>query len=421
MIGEIEAAFSRHQRGHIATAPALVAIGNRRRAADHQHGSGFLVIGVHGHFGGSHVHGRIDERGFHQGGRWSQSALSLPVPLHEHGAGTAHVRAGLRSAALEQVVLVDAQPGVGVAGHLTFQRGDPGAGSSDVGFDAAVLRGAAAGEIRHGLGSFSVEGQVEPVVLAGRRRDDVFGDGWGTDGLLARTRIAGAEFEDVRLFSRGPGIGVPHQGVKFCGAQVVASLSVVTPGVGSDVGATAHRVPCQRLVTGWSEVVAGSIEQALGHQMSPGGHTQSPEVTVVVLGSDGPAAGHDARAVGSVTVLVGGVFKAAVGKEGVDPALQVAVHRLGLARVQAGIGDGHCDPAPIETEALDFGLLSRSPVVAHQDFRGDLIDQFHATGRFHPQHGLRSGQFQDAARGGLAPEENAEGCLGPVHRSAELT
>ena len=415
MIGEIEAAFSGNQRGQIATPPSFVAIGNRRRAADHHRSTTVFILRIHGHFGGSHVHGRIDERGFHQGGRWSQSALSLPVPLHEHGAGTAHVRAGLRGAALEQVVFVDAQPGVGVAGHLTFQRGDPGAGRGDVGFDAAVLSRAAAGEIRHGLGSFSVEGQVEAVVLAGRRRDDVFGDGRGTDGLLARTRIAGTEFEDVRLFSRGPGIGVPHQGVEFCGAQVVASLSVVTPGVGSDVGATAHGIPCQRLVTGWSEVVAGSVENTLGHQMSPGGHTQSPEVTVVILGPDGAAAGHDACAVCAVTVLVGSVFKAAVGKEGVHSALQVAVHRLGLARVQAGIGDGHCDPAPIEAQLLDLSRLSRSPVVAHQDFRGDFVHQLHATGWFHPQHGLRSSQFQDAARGSLAPEENAEGCLGPVH------
>ena len=61
LIGEIKAALPGDERGHIASTPSLVIVGNRGCAADHQHGAGLLIVGVDGHFARSHVHGRINE------------------------------------------------------------------------------------------------------------------------------------------------------------------------------------------------------------------------------------------------------------------------------------------------------------------------------------------------------------------------
>ena len=421
LVGEIEAALPGDERGHIATPPPLIIVWNRGRAADHQHGAGLFVVGVHGYFSRSHVHGRIDERGLHQSRRRRQPALGLPVPLHEHRTGTAHMRPCLGGSALEHVVLVDPEPGIGVAGKLAFERGDPGARSGDVGFDAAVFRRTAAGEISHGLGSLCVDRQIESVVLAGSGGDHILGHSRCTDGLLAGSRIAGAEFENVGLFPGSLCIGVPHQRVEFGGTEVVAPLRVVAPGVGSHVGAAADGVSGQHFIAGRRIVIAGSVKESLGHQVRSGSHAQTPEVTVVILGADGTAAGHDPGAVCAVAVLVGGVLQAPVGEEGIHPSVEVLVHGLGFTRVEAGVGDGYRDPASIEAQFLDFGRLARGAVIAHQDLGGDLVHQLHSARGLDPQHRLRSRHLQDLSRTGLAAQKYSEVRLGEVDRSSELT
>ena len=87
------------------------------------------------------------------------------------------MRTRLGGAPLKEVVLVNPEPGIGVAGELAFERGDPGTRCGDVGFDAAVFSRTAAGEIGHGLRPLRIERQIEAVVLASASGDHVFGHG----------------------------------------------------------------------------------------------------------------------------------------------------------------------------------------------------------------------------------------------------
>ncbi len=100
------------------------------------------------------------------------------------------------------------------------------------------------------------EGKLKAVVLRGARRNDVLGDGGGSDGLPARPRVSGAELEDVGLFSGEVRIGIPNERIELRRAQVVLSAVVITPRVGGHIGATAHGILNQLREAGRRTVAA---------------------------------------------------------------------------------------------------------------------------------------------------------------------
>ena len=186
-----------------------------------------------------HVRGGIDQGGLDQGRGGGGVGVGGPVVLDEHGRRARGVRAGLAGAAHVEVIVRNQPPGVVVVGIDRTQRGDPGARGDHVRFDASVFARAAAGEIRHGVRAFGVDGefldgQVAAVAVAGAGGDDILGHRRAADGAGPGAGVAGGEFQDVGLVAGAQDVGVADQGVEFHRAQVVAALGVVPPTVRPD-------------------------------------------------------------------------------------------------------------------------------------------------------------------------------------------
>ena len=168
--------------------------------------------------------------------------MRLAVILHEHSGRAGNMRPGLARPALVLVILRNRQPGVFIRCRSGLQGRDPGSGRNDVRLDAAVFTGAATGEVRHGFLPFGVNEKIEAVVLRRAAGDDVFGHGRAADGLRARTRVAGGEFQNVLLIAGSLRIGVANQGVKLRRVEVISPLCIVAPTIGADVSAGADGV-----------------------------------------------------------------------------------------------------------------------------------------------------------------------------------
>ena len=257
------------------------------------------------------------------------------IPLHDHRAGAAGVRPCLRGATLVHVEVADRAPGVVVVGVNGSERGDPGTGRGDVGFDAAILAGSATGEVGHHFLSIAVNGELEAVVVGGTGGDDILGDCGTVDRLGPRSGVAGAEFEHVSLFARNVGIGVPHEAVEFRRAEIVLPSHVVTPGVGSHVGATTNRVLHELGVGRRGPESTGTVEDAFHHQVRSWRHAETPERAVVIHFLGAGVARHDACHVGAVAVLIACVGKAIVGEERIDATRHIRMHVGNITGIEA--------------------------------------------------------------------------------------
>ncbi len=284
------------------------------------------------------------------------------------------MRPGLARAALIHVVLGNFAPGVVVVGIHRTQRRDPRPGRSQVGLDATVFAGAATGEVRHRVRAIAVNEQVGPVVLRSASRNDVLGDSRTADGLRTRAGVARGEFQDVRLVTGRERICVPHERIEFHRTDVVTSLCIVPPTVRADFGTGALCVASQRFKTRRRRVTADGVKNPLADQARARRHTEAEKKTVVVGFANRAITGNDPGAMRSVTVFVrsvGKLAKRAVMEQRGDPAVDVRMHVVGVATVEAAVSHGHGHARARVAEGLDQSLARGS--IAADDSGRNLV------------------------------------------------
>ena len=196
-----------------------------------------------------HVPGGVDQGGLHHGGRRRLAVEELPVILNKHRRGTGDVGPRLAGASLVHVVRRNLAPRVVVVGEDRPQRGNPGSRRHHIRLDPAVFARTATREIGHAFLALGVDVEIEAVVLGGAGGDDVLGHRRAVDGLWTRAGVAGGKLDDVRLVTGHPVVRhrVAHQRVELGGADVVATLGVVTPTVRADHRPRRHRVAAKAL------------------------------------------------------------------------------------------------------------------------------------------------------------------------------
>src|SRR6266571_4386193 len=262
-----------------------------------------------------HVGRRVDQRGLDQGRGGSGIGVALAIKLHKHGCGSGSVRAGLAGAALVLIEVVNRGPRILIAGRSGLQRGDPGARRDHVGFDAAIRAWAAARKIRHRIRAIAVNQKVRPIVFRRAGGDDVLGDCGTADGLCARPRVAGGEFEYVRLITQRQSVGIADQLVKLHRADIIRALSVITPTVGADHRARASRVAGQPFETRRRLEIPNAIKNPLRDDARPRGNAQTVEGAVVISFTGRPIPCNDAGDVRAMAGFVGGISQIAVIKK----------------------------------------------------------------------------------------------------------
>ena len=316
------------------------------------------------------------------------------------------MRTRLACATLILVILGDFRQGIVVIREFGTQRRDPGAGSHDIGFDAAILGGATAGETGHRLLAFVVIKKGEAVVLGGACRYDIFCHRRAADRLHARPGIAGGEFQNVRLVVGRPQIRVPHQGVELRRAHIVTALRVIAPTVRADVRPGANRIVREDFEGGRRLVSSITIKHALYDDRGLGRHTEAIQGVVFVRFSGGSVAGDNAGHMRSVAVLIRGVGKGAIEKERRHPAEQIRVHVAGQAGIQAAVGHGDADTVAVESERLGQGGMRAA--FATDDMRGDLVMELDPGPGFDPEHRVGFSERLQGRVGRHAAQDDAE-------------
>ena len=111
---------------------------------------------------------------------------------------------------------------------------------------------------------------------------------------------------------------------------------------------------------------------------------QAVEKTVFIGLAGGRVRRDDARHVRPVAMLIRRVRQRPVVKEFVHATRQIRMHRLCVAVVQAGVGHGDFDAAPVKAKLLRYGARAGSAVISAHDLGGNLINQLWFGLRFNP-------------------------------------
>src|SRR5829696_974155 len=215
----------------------------------------------------------------------------MPVELDEHSRRTGRMWSGLAGSSLILIAGGDWQPGEEVGCRFGLQRGNPGPRRHHIRFNAPIFTRTTAGEFSHGVRAIAINDEIKPVVFSRAGRNDVFSDRGAADALGGRPGVTGGEFQDVLLVAESEAIGIADQFIKLHRAQIIATLGIVAPTVGTDDGPGAGGIASQFFEARRRLRVSDVIKDPLGNDAGTGSNSQAVQCAVLIGFTDGPVAG----------------------------------------------------------------------------------------------------------------------------------
>ena len=207
--------------------------------------------------------------------------------------------------------------------------------------------------------------------------------------MFSGTGVARREFEDVGLVSRGSCIGVANVSIVLRSTQIVSTLDIVSPAVGTNLGACPDGVMGENLVGGRCLEISCAVKDSLDDNVGVGCDSEPVAIPILVGFSKRGIAGDDASDMRAVTVLVGRVGQFAVIKKCIDPPRQIGMHGFGCAGMQTGVSDRNRHACAVKSKLMSNRAGASAVVVSGHDFGGDFVEEPWLGGVFNPEDGLR--------------------------------